>query len=584
MTRRDLLLFLSSLSVAAQESPSDPILRALREELNRSKSLQLAGVGAPYYIEFALDELDTFATTATMGATISTTTNRSRIPRIQIRVGSPSFDNTNYVFSDFFGSARVSGTRIPLDDDPAVIRHHFWLAADRVFKGSVEALARKQAALRNITQQEKLNDFARAEPTRLYLPSTKIVRKPEEWVNLTRRLSNVFVAYPKVTSSSVEFDCGYSTSYYVNTEGSELRYPDDLFFVRIRAAAQAPDGMPVRAGRVFLSRTYEKLPAEAQLREGVEALARTVTELVDAPMGEDYAGPVLVEGVASPQLFAQFVGGNLALTRRPVAEPGRSFPIPESELQGRLNSRILPEWIDVVDDPTQTSYRGQELQGSYPVDMEAVVPKPLTVIEAGAVKNFLLTRQPVRGFEGSNGRARLPGNFGAKAAVFSNLFVRARQTVPAAELKKQLLEMVNQRGKPYGLIVRALDFPTAASLDEFRRISQQAGQRGETRMPALPLLVYRVFPDGREELLRGLRFRSFNVRGLRDIVAAANTEEIFHFIGSGTPLPPLEPSGYVATHSVVAPAVLFEDLELEKREEDWPKLPVVPPPPLVSSR
>jgi hypothetical protein len=103
-------------------------------------------------------------------------------------------------------------------------------------------------------------------------------------------------------------------------------------------------------------------------------------------------------------------------------------------------------------------------------------------------------------------------------------------------------------------------------------------------MPALPLLVYRVFPDGREELLRGLRFRSFNVRGLRDIVAAANTEEIFHFIGSGTPLPPLEPSGYVATHSVVAPAVLFEDLELEKREEDWPKLPVVPPPPLVSSR
>lgn len=584
MTRRQVLLLLSALPLSAQDFANDPILRALREELNRARELKLPGVESPYYIEYGLDEMDVFGTSATLGATIRTGGNRSRVPRIQVRVGDASFDNTNYVFSDFFGAGRLAGVRVPIDDDSSVVRHHFWLATDRVYKGSVEAIARKRSALRNVTQQEKLNDFARAEPARVLLPSTRMVRKDADWVAMTRRLSNVFASYPQVTSSSVEFEAGYSTTYFVNTEGTELRYPDDLFFVRIRGGAQAPDGMPVRDAAVFLSRTYGKLAGEAALEEGVNAVARNVTALAAAPAGEDYSGPVIVEGVAAAQMFAQLVGANLGLTRRPVPEPGRNFPFPESELQGRLNSRVLPEWMDVVDDPTQTGYAGEELQGSYPVDMEGVVPRPVTVIEGGTVKNFLLTRQPVRGFEGSNGRARLPGSFGAKAAVFSNLFVRARQTVPAPGLKAKLLELVSQRGKAYGMLIRKLDFPTAAPFDELRRMSAASGQRGETRIPALPLLAFRVYPDGREELVRGLKFRSLNVRSLRDILAASNTETVFHFIGNGAPLPTLEPSGYVAPHSVVAPSLLFEDLELEKREEDWPKLPVVPPPPLVSTR
>lgn len=584
MTRRELFVLLSALPLTAQDFANDPVLRALRDELDRSKSLRLPGVEAPYYIEFGLDELETFVTAATMGATVRTNENRTRVPRVQVRVGDASFDNTNYVFSDFFGAGRVSGTRIPIDDDYKVIRYNFWLAADRVYKGSVEALARKRAALRNITQQEKLNDFAKAEPAKVLLPSTRIVRKHAEWEAMARRLSAAFAEYPKVTASGVEFEAGYSTSYLVNTEGTELRFPDDLFFVRIRGGAQAPDGMPVRDAAVFQARTLEKLPGEAALRQGVAEVARNTTDLAAAPVGEDYSGPVMVEGVAAAQMFAQLVGANLALTRRPVIEPGRNFPFPESELQGRLNSRILPEWMDVIDDPVQTSYGGEELQGSYPVDMEGVVPKAVTVVEGGSVKGFLHTRQPVRGFEGSNGRARLPGSFGAKAAVFSNLLVKARQTVPAGELKKKLLELVSQRGKDYGLLIRKLDFPTAASFDELRRMSAASGQRGELRIPALPLLAYRVYPDGREELVRGLKFRALNVRSLRDIVAASDKETIFHFIGNGAPLPTLDPSGYVTPHTVVAPSLLFEDLELEKREEDWPKLPVVPPPPLVSTR
>jgi hypothetical protein len=94
------------------------------------------------------------------------------------------------------------------------------------------------------------------------------------------------------------------------------------------------------------------------------------------------------------------------------------------------------------------------------------------------------------------------------------------------------------------------------------------------------VLAYRVYPDGREELVRGLRFRGINVRSLRDIIAASSDEHMFDFLGSGSSIPGGSGPAYVSTHTVVAPSILFEDLELDKREEDWPKPPIVPPPAL----
>ncbi|MCC6537985.1 MAG: hypothetical protein IT162_10570 [Bryobacterales bacterium] len=578
------LAALAALTVSAQKPEDDPILRAMREEIARARELKIQGVNDPlYYIEYGLDSVHSFDATASLGALIRVDENRARVPRVQVRVGSPEFDNSNYLYSDLFGAARAGGG-VALDDDVAALRRYFWLATDRVFKGSVDAIARKRAALRNITQQEKLNDFAAAKPTQIYQPPAKAEIKAEEWKKLARDLSSVMTAFPRVTNSAVDFEAGFGTSYFVNSEGAEFRYPDNLFYVRARASAQAANGMTVRDAAMVVSRSLSGLPGEADLRKTVEQLGRNVTALLDAPVGDDYSGPMLFEGAAAPQLFAHLLAANLGLTRQPVNEPGRNFPVPQSELEGRKGSRILPDWMDVTDDPVREEWKGQQLQGSYPVDMEGVVPQPLKVVNAGTLENFLLTRLPVRGFEGSNGRARLPGNFGAKAAVFSNLFVTAKQTVPTADLKKKLIEMIGQRGKPYGILVRKLDLPASGGIDELQRQGMAAGQRGGSSRPAaLPVLMYRVYPDGREELIRGVRFRGLNARSLRDIIAAGAEEQAFHFAGNGSALPVMGQGGYVTLHSVIAPAVLFEDLELEKRQEDWPKLPVVPPPALSSS-
>jgi hypothetical protein len=191
-----------------------------------------------------------------------------------------------------------------------------------------------------------------------------------------------------------------------------------------------------------------------------------------------------------------------------------------------------------------------------------------------------MTRQPVRGFEGSNGRARLPGNFGAQAAAISNLFISAAETVPAGALKKQLIETIRTRNKPYGVIVRKMDYPSSATFDEARRLLS-GGQSGSSRPVSMPLLVFKVYPDGREELVRGLRFRGLNARSFKDIMAAGNDANLFEFLDSNAPFALMDASNYAAETSVVAPSILIDDLELHPMQDEMPKLPVAPPPEIV---
>src|SRR6185369_6537453 len=237
-------------------------------------------------------------------------------------------------------------------------------------------------------------------------------------------------------------------------------------------------------------------------------------------------GPVLFEREAAAQVFAQIIGKNLALNRRPVMEPGRPGAFTSSELEGRFGARILPEWMDVVDDPTQTEWRGRPLFGHYTVDGDGVAAKPLSLVEKGVLKTFLLTRQPMRNFNGSNGHARLPGGYGANAAAISNLFVSASEAVPLAELKRKMIEICKTRSKPYGIIIRKMDFPSSASFEELRRLIAGSGG-GSARPVSIPILAYRVYPDGREELVRGLRFRGFNARSFKDILAASDENVVF---------------------------------------------------------
>lgn len=580
-------LVLLSLALAPAQSSKiaapddDVVLRAMHDELERSKALKLENLEKPYYIEYSIDDYQNFSISATLGALYAPSRVRLRLPRVRVRVGSQDFDNTNYVFTDYYNGARFDPEQFPLDDDYYSIRRSLWLASDRAFKTAVQAIARKRAALKNITQAETLPDQWRSTPITLVRPSGEGLPATDGWDERVRRLSSIFSSYPDILGSVVSFDTGKTLSYFHNSEGTSTRVPDYIAYVSVRANGQARDGLTVRDGTV-VPRTHAKdLPGDPELSKISRQIADNVKALASAPQGEGYAGPVLFDGLSAAQIFAEVLAPNLSLPRRPVAEPSRPTPFRPSDLEGRTGSRVLPDFMTVVDDATQTSYKGAPLFGHYIVDEEGVVPKPLVLIEKGRLQNFLLTRQPVKGFTASNGHARIPGPYGAREAMIGNLFVRADETISAAELKARLLQIVKDRNKPYGILVRKMDYPTSAPADEVRRTLMSAVQRGGGRPVSSPVLLYRVYPDGREELVRGLRFRDLGMRSLRDIVAASDENHVFHFLNSPSPFA-MSGSGFVAPASVIAPSILIDDVELELPQEEKPRLPVVDPPALVS--
>ena len=559
---------------------SSAVLKAMHDELQHSQALNSVNLEKPYFISYTVEDGESFGAVASLGGIIGTTETRFRVPRVQVRVGSYQFDNTNYVGSGANFGSRYNIERFPLEDSYTVLRRYLWLATDQSYKAAVEALARKRAALKNMSASETLADFAHAQPTHYLEAVPDQALDKERWTARVRSLSAIFAEFPQVLNSSVDVQAGKDLRYLVTSEGTEVRTGGHTLMMQVSAAGQAADGMYVRDAAGIYSRDYQHFAGDAELARVVRQVAENVAALERAPVGETYNGPVLFEGAAAAQLLAELLGRNLALTRKPVNEPGRPNLVPQSELEGRLAARVLPEWMDVVDDPTRTEWRGKALFGDTRVDMEGVVPKPLTLVEKGILKNFLLTRQPVTGFAESNGRAQLPGAFGADSATISNLLVTATQTVPVKDLKKQLIQICQARNQAYGILVRKLDFPSTAPVDELRRLMAANARDGNggSHPVSLPILIYKVDKDGKEELIRGVRFRELNVRSLRDIRAAGDDTNVLNYLENGAPMALRGAGSYAAEASVVAPSLLVDDLEVRKLDDELQKLPIVPSP------
>lgn len=576
---------LVSIAWTAFAQDADPLLRAMKDELERSRQLHIANLDAPYFFEYRVEDTVIHSIEASLGALIASQQNAYRIPNVRVRVGNYNFDNANHMFSEAYAGGRFDSRNLSLENDYIGFRQTLWLATDRAFKTAEEAIARKRASLKNVSLPDQLADFSKAPAVVAVLPVQRQPFSPTIWRSRIVKLSGVFSNYPRVYASGVEMEISQSTNYLVNSEGSVLRTPEDIALIRVKASGLAADGTEVRDADVIQAFEPDALPSDDELRRRIAEVAEHVTALSQAPAGDAYDGPVLFEAAAAAQLFGQLLGDNLKVTRKPISDPGRNAPHVASELENRLGSRILPEWLDVTDDSTQPELHGHTLLGHYLYDIEGVAPQPVPLIDKGMLKDFLLTRTPVvREFSTSNGHARMPGAYGGRAPGFGNLFVRASQTTLAADMKKKLMDLCRERNKPYGILVRKMDFPSSGSVAELRRMAaaSRSESGGNTRPAALPLLVYRVSADGKEELVRGLRFEGLSTRSLRDIAAASDENYVFDFIDSNAPLALMGAGSYISSASVIAPALLFEELELQPIEEEIEKPPIVPPPPLDS--
>jgi hypothetical protein len=558
----------------------DVLLRAMRDEMQRIPQLGVVGgKDAPYFASYTVSEADSLRISSVLGSTVNVSRNPYRSPEVEIRIGNYDFDNTGHVQSGGYSGTRLDGSW-PLDANYLTLRNSFWLTSDRVFKTALESISRKRASQNNATPElNPLPNFSKAEPV-VSLPKVEWEKIDQKaWEDRSNRFSGVFRKYPEVVSSAVEVQAMTGTTTLMTSEGTLIRYEDGMAWALGKADAQSPDGMIVHDGVSVQALTLRSMPSDAEALRAFTEVAENVRALSKAPAAaEAYTGPVLFEPRAAAQLLAQLLGDNLRINRRPLAGPGQPSNVTPSDLETRLNARVLPAFFDVVDDATQATYNGKPLAGHFDFDLEGVRPQRVSVIEKGLLKNFLTTRTPVRGFPASNGHARLPGSFGARTAAISNLFVKANESMPLAELKQQLLSMITVLNKPYGILVRKLDFPYSGAANELQSVAQANAQGGATRPVSPPILVYRVYPDGREELVRGLRFRGVSARSLRDVLAASQETAVFEYVNTTAALAALGSGGYLAPASVISPGLLFEELEFEIPREQFLKPPVVPPP------
>ena len=565
---------------AVAEARKDTQLRAMLDEMARAKTLHLNNLDTPYFVEYDSGDTEEAVISANLGGLLISNRSHFRVPRLQVRVGDYKFDNSNSIFSGF---PRMG--LLPIDDDYAVFRTSFWLATDNVYKAAADQMTRKRNALREIADPDHTPDFAPAPALQVLQQAPALDLKQTQWEDRLRKASQKFADYPELRASGVTLRALASTYRLVDTEGTIIRIPQDLNSVTIRTQAQAADGTYVWNHFTFTTASPTQFPDAETLNKRVEEISSQTQDLLKAPVSEDYSGPVLFEQEAAAQMMASALSDAVRLHRKPLAPPGSNSPqVLESVWATKLGAKVTPDWMTLVDDPTVEQAEGNALVGSYTADDEGVKAQKVTLVQNGTLKGFLTSREPVRDIDASNGHGRLPGGYGSQEGVIGNLFVEVQQPTPEAQMKAKLIERVKASGAKFGLLIRRIDFPFSANLEELESLAHQLQKSGYARTLSSPILAYRVYPDGHEELVRGLRFKEFSAKDLRDIDAASDHPYVFNYMNNGSAFDFADVSSDATTSSVICPSLLFDSLDLARAETEPDKQPLVPAPALVAAR
>lgn len=560
---------------AAAESP---LLQAMQEEMSRSVArLRLEAMDGPYFVEYAVDDLETMNLSASFGALLASQHERVRPLRVDVRVGSYDLDSSGFLTRDSWFDWS-SDTDLVEEDDPAALRRDLWLATDAAYKKALETLARKKAVLENKVELEKIPDLARSEPQRsLELPAP-MVFDAAAWEGKVRRLSGIFKEFPAIQESRVTVQAVSGARYLVNSEGTGIRQPWALVSLIARATTQASDGMALTHYVPFLATTMDRLPDEGDMASRIRRMAEELTQLAAAPVIDKYIGPVLFTGQAAAEVFAQMLAPHLSGQRPPLLEDERYAQVlPQNRLAERFGRRVLPSFFAVTDEPGRSEWQGHHLIGGYRFDDQGVPGQSVQLIEQGVLRQLAMSRRPRKEIQVSNGHGRAVSGEPVSAFV-SNLIVQAGNGKSLAELKKDLIENCRVQGMDYGLMVTWMDVPEMS-----RRESSGRGENQKTSLNP-PVLVYRVWvADGREELVRGLEFGEITPRTLKEILAAGTETAVWSRpvtpprIGYGSP--DSGPMGLSTLPvSIVAPAVLFDELELQGEQTPQKKPAFLPHP------
>ena len=535
---------------AAAPGKQDVVLTSMEKELHRAGAELGKLTPAAYFISYTVYDQQISFAVGMNGSLVTSTTARKRMADVIMRVGTPALDNAH---GENRGSA-ISTDTLPLDDDSDAIAHALWRLTFGEYRKASSAFLNVQTKSQVKAKEDDLSaDFSK-ETARIHTDYKETAPAPDQkrMEEFVRRFSNAFRKYPYIYSSGVMVTGEKSLQRFVSSEGGRVVMPETVIRVVIQAETRAEDGMELMRVETLQADSMDKFPSAAEIDAKVEQMAKDLQALREAPVAEPYDGPALLSGRASGVFFHEVLGHRLEGQRQRGDEEGQTFT-------KKLNQSVLPEFLSVTDDPTLHTVNGTRLAGWYEYDDEGVPAEKVEVIKNGILRNFLMSRMPIAGFDHSNGHGRSQAGY-MPVGRQGNLIVSSTKTVKDSELRQKLLDEVKRQGKPYGLYFE--DIQGGFTLTQ--RSSPQAFQ-------VLPVMVWRVYADGRpDQLVRGVDIVGTPLAAMNRILVTGDTSSVFNGVCGAE-------SGGVAV-SAAAPAILFSEIEVQKRAHSNERLPILPPP------
>lgn len=542
-------------AVTACGQPSS-LIRILDEELQRNfTTLKQKGDPPPYFMSYAVSEQENELVSASNGALLSQSKGQARFFDISVRVGSHKLDNYHRIRGD--QGSFTSRTAIAIDDGADSIKRRVWLETDRAYQSAAERLIQiKTNQQVKLAQEDDSDDFS-TEPPATYSDSTpKIKFASNDWAVRLRKLSADFGAYPDLLSSAISVTASRETKYLVNTEGSKIQQGRPFVRVIIVASAKALDGMDLSLNETFEADDPAHLPSDDVLKKSIQKMGEDLTALRRAPVVDPYVGPAILSGKAAGVFFHEIFGHRIEGHRQKDDSEGQTFT-------KSVNGPVLPPFLSVVLDPTRRTFDKILLNGTYQYDDEGVKARPVTVVDHGILKTFLLSRSPIKGFPQSNGHGRRePG--AEVVSRQSNLIVESANSVSEDKLRTMLRDELKRQNKPWGLYFSQVTGGYTTT-----------GRRGLQAFTVIPLVVYRVYADGKpDELVRGVDIVGTPLASFSKIVATSDKSAVFNGICGAE-------SGSVPV-SAISPAMFISEIEIQRKERSQDGPPLLPPPPETS--
>lgn len=543
----------------------DPVLQTLSDELTREYSVLKKQDVPPYFISYNLGDEQTVTMITSYGALQRSDSNRTRTLLVDLRVGDYTLDNTHQIRGGggMFGGSGFAGAntrQAPIENNDHALKLVLWRETDAAYKAAKERFEQVKIN-RNVKVEEEDTSADFSKPTgsyvSLYEPPVEMSSyfpNRTQWEEKLRKYSAVFKDAEHIYEAKASLVATVIRKYFISTEGTKMASNQIYVRVMIQAMTKADDGMELPLYKSYFAFSPNELPSDEVILADARQMLTMLKQMRSAPLVDPYTGPCILSGGASGVFFHEIFGHRIEGHRQKNVNEGQTF-------KKKLDQKILPEFLSVVFDPLQKSLGKTPLMGGYAFDDEGVQARKISVVEHGIFKEFLMGRSPIEGFNQSNGHGRAaPGK--RPVARQSNLIVEASATVSEDSLRAMLIAECKKQDKPYGL--------------RFQQVEGGFTLTGRTipnSFNVLPILVYRVYPDGRpDELVRGVDLIGTPLATFERIIAASNQLETFNGVCGAE-------SGWVPV-SASSPSLLVREIEVQKKDKSQERLPTLGSPTL----